>query len=73
MRRGPTVALDPYRRTTKAKYRRGADDGREGSRVPMIVSALGLVVMLALVYNLGVMSIRRGTAELFAWNVQSPP
>jgi hypothetical protein len=70
------VALDPYRRKTKAKERYAMHDVpalRHQPRVPLIVSAFGLVAMLALVYYLSVMGIDSKTAQLFAWSIQPPP
>lgn len=67
------MALDPYRRKLRARYRRSADEVPEQSRVPMVVSGIGLVAMLALVYYLGVMEIDSKTAQLFAWHIQPPP
>lgn len=67
------MALDPYRRKLKGGYRRGVDDVPTQSRVPMIVGAVGLLGLLALVYNLSVTSIGGSALDLFASYVQSPP
>ena len=70
------MALDPYRRKMKAKDRHTMHDVpalRHQPRVPMIVSAIGLVAMLALVYYLSAMAIDSKTAQLFAWSIQPPP
>jgi hypothetical protein len=68
------MALDPYRRKMTARYRRGVDDvPQQSSRVPFVVSGIGLLAMLALVGYLGVMGIESKTAQLLAWYVQPPP
>jgi hypothetical protein len=67
------MALDPYRRKMRARFQRGTDDAPEQSRVPLVVSGIGLVAMLALVYYLGVMGLDSTTAQLFAWHIQPPP
>ena len=70
------MALDPYRRKTKAKERHAVYDVpalRHQPRAPVIVGAIGLVAMLALVYYLSVMGLDSKTAQLFAWSIQPPP
>lgn len=70
------MALDPYRRKTKAEERYATHEVsplRHQHRAPVIIGAIGLVAMLALVYYLSVMGIDSNTAQSFAWGIQPPP
>lgn len=68
------MALDPYRRKTKARYRQRIDGSPGRSRVSVVLGLVGFIAMLGLLYNLGQISELSTTASrLFAWNVQSPP
>jgi hypothetical protein len=67
------MALDPYRRKTKARYVRRVDGGSGRSRVAVVMGAVGFIAMLLLVYNLGQMNFGGTAARLFASHVQTPP
>jgi hypothetical protein len=68
------MALDPYRRKTKARYRQRIDGPSGRSRVSVVLGLVGFIAMLGLLYNLGQISELSSTASrLFAWNVQAPP
>jgi len=66
------VALDPYRRKTRSS-RLALGGPAKRSRVPLVMGVLGLLAMVALVFQLGTLGFRSKTTQMFAWHIQSPP
>jgi hypothetical protein len=68
------MALNPYHRKSSPKYRAGLDTPPpKTSRVPWLISAIGLIALLGIVYQLSVSGLSTETAKFFTWSVQPPP
>jgi hypothetical protein len=67
------MALDPYQRISRRNGLSGNDKPPNGSRVPWLIGVVGLIAMLAIVYQLSVMGISSRTLQDFGWYGEPPP
>jgi hypothetical protein len=67
------MALDPYKRISHRNDLSKNDKRPLSSRVPWLIGAVGLIAMLAIVYQLSVMGISSTTLQDFGWYGETPP